>query len=80
MCPGVLEKKISTQQSTWMEMEDGNGAVVALKDHGGGAAALGGVVGRWFEIAAVALGGSGGRRTCDDGIGISVIKAEGLVL
>ena len=36
--PGVLRNKISTQQSTWMEM--------ALEDGGGMAVALGGSIGR----------------------------------
>jgi hypothetical protein len=55
--PGVLRNKISTQQSSWMEMalEDGGGAAMALED-GGRAAALGGGVGWWLKIAAVALG------------------------
>ncbi len=61
--PGVFKKNISTQQSTWTALEDGGSKVVALED-GGGAVALGGDIGRWFLNAAVALGGSGGRRTC----------------
>jgi hypothetical protein len=54
--PGISKKNISTLQSTWMEMEDGCSAAVALEDCGG-AAALRGGVGRWFKIAAAALGG-----------------------
>ncbi len=57
-------------------LEDGGGAVVAFED-GSGVVALGGGVGRWLKIAEAALGGGCGRRTCDDGIGISFIKAEG---
>ncbi len=34
---------------------------------------------RW-EVAAVLVGVGGNRRTCDDGIGVSVVKAEGLML
>jgi hypothetical protein len=77
---GILRNKIRTQQSTWMEMavEEGSGAVVALED-GGGVVSLGGGVGRQLKIAA-ALGSGSGRRTCNNGIGISVIKAEGLLL
>jgi hypothetical protein len=62
-----------------MVLEDGGGAAVALKN-GCGAAALGGGVWQWLKIAAVALGGNGGRRTCDDGISASVVKAKGLLL
>ncbi len=58
-------------------MEDGGGAVLALEDCGG-VTALGGDIGRWFKIAAVAWGSGGGRQTWDDGIGISVVEAEGL--
>ncbi len=57
-------------------MEDGGGAAVVLEDCGG-TAALGGDVGRWFKIAAVALGGGGGRKTCNNGVSISVVKAGG---
>jgi hypothetical protein len=42
-------------------------------------AALGVGIGRqhWaaVEDAAAALGGTGGRRTCNDGIGVSVVEA-----
>jgi hypothetical protein len=78
--PGILRNKIRTQQSTWMEMalEDGSGAAVALED-GDGVAAFGGGVGRRLKIAAV-LGSGRGRRACDDGIGISVVEAKGLLL
>ncbi len=38
---------------------------------------MGGSFGRQLKIAAMALGGSCSRRTCDDGIGISVIEAKG---
>jgi hypothetical protein len=44
------------------------------------AVVLRGGIGRWFKIAVVVLGGSGGRRTCDDGVGFSIIKAKGLLL
>jgi hypothetical protein len=37
--PGILRNKISTQQSTRMELEDSNGVVVVLED-GGSAGAL----------------------------------------
>ncbi len=74
--PGVFKKIISSQQSTWMVLEDGGGATVALKD-GGSAVALGSGVGRQFKIAAAALGSGGSRRTCNDGIGISIAEAEG---
>ncbi len=50
-------------------LEDGSGTVVAL---------VGGV-GRWcwaaVEDSVVALGGAGGRRTCNNGISISVVEA-----
>jgi hypothetical protein len=56
---------------------------IALEDEGG-AVALGGGIGRWLEIAVAALGGGGGRRTCNNGIGIyvgaDVVKAKGLLL
>jgi hypothetical protein len=77
--PGVFKKNISTQQSSWMVLEGGGSMVVALED-GGAAAGLEGGVGQWFKIAAAALGSSGGRRTCDNGIGISIAEAEGLLL
>jgi hypothetical protein len=57
-------------------LEDGGGVGVVLED-GGGTAALGGGIGLRLKIAAEALGGGCGRRTYKDGIGISVIKAEG---
>ncbi len=60
-----------------MEIEDGGNAVVALKDCSG-TAALGGGIGRLFKIAVAALGRGGSRRTCNDGVGISTVKAEGL--
>ncbi len=78
MRPGVFKKYISTQQSTWMALEDGSSTAVALED-GGGAAVLGGGVGRRFKIAAAVLGGGSSRRTCNDGIGISVVEADGLL-
>ncbi len=59
-----------------MALEDGSGMAVALED-GGSVVALGDGIGRWFKIAAVALGGGGGRRTCNNGIDISVAEAEG---
>jgi hypothetical protein len=62
-----------------MVLEDGSGAAMALED-GGGMAALGGGVGWWLKIAAAALGGGGGRRTCNDGVGVSIVKAKGLLL
>ncbi len=81
--PMVLMNKISTQtqQSTSIKMvlEDGGGTVMALED-GGGVAALRGGVGRQLKNAAVALGGGGDRRICNDGIGISVVEAKGLLL
>ncbi len=69
VCPGVFKKNISTQQSTWMVLEDGGCVAVALKD-GSSAVALGGGDGRRIKIAAA-------RRTCNDGVGISVAEAEG---
>jgi hypothetical protein len=75
--PGILRNKISTQQSTWMEiaLEDGGSMAVMVEDVSG-LAALGGGIGRWLKIAVAALGSNGSRRTCNDGIGISVIKAR----
>jgi hypothetical protein len=69
--PGILRDKISTQQSTWIEMvlEDGNGVAVAL---GGNDVRLCWAV---VEDAVMALGGGGGRRSWDDGVGVSVVKA-----
>ncbi len=56
---------------------------VVLED-GGSAAALGSGIGRQLKIAAAALGSRGGRRTCDDGVGIDVgidiVKAKSLLL
>jgi hypothetical protein len=75
--PGILKKNISTQQSAWMEMEDGCGAVVALEGCRG-VAVLGGDVGQWFKIAVAALGSGGRRRTGNYGIVISIIEAESL--
>jgi hypothetical protein len=61
-------------------LEDGANATVTLED-GSNAVALGAGVGQRFKIAAGALGGSGcGRRICDDGVGISIVKAEGFLL
>jgi hypothetical protein len=51
-------------------------AAVALED-GGGAAALGGGFEQRLKVAAEALGGGCGRRTCNDGNGIRVVEAEG---
>jgi hypothetical protein len=53
--PGIFKKNISTQQSTWMALEDGGGTAVAL-EAGGTAARLGGDVGSQFKIATAALG------------------------
>jgi hypothetical protein len=78
VCPGIFKKNISTQQSSWMKMEDGGSAAVALEGFGC-AAALGSGIGWWFKIAAVELGGSSSRRTCNNGLGISVVKAKGLL-
>jgi hypothetical protein len=53
-------------------------------EDGGGAAALGGGIGRQLKIAAAMLGSRGGRRTCNKGISIDIgsgiIKAKGLLL
>ncbi len=46
-------------------------------EDGVSAPTLGGGFGLWLKIAAVALGSSCSRRTCNDGIGISIVKAEG---
>jgi hypothetical protein len=66
----LRNKKISTQQSTWMEM--------ALEDGGGTAEALGVSIGRrhWdvVEDAGAVLGGTNGRRTCNNGVGVSIVK------
>ncbi len=61
-----------------MAIEDGS-AEVALED-GSGAAVLGGGIWQRLKIAAMALGGGGDRRTCNNGVSISVVKAEGLHL
>ncbi len=57
-------------------LEDEGGEAAALEDDGG-MVALGGGFGWQLKIAVVVLGGGCGRRTCDDGIGISIVKAEG---
>ncbi len=62
-----------------MALEDGGGVAVVLKS-GGGAVALGGGIGWRLKIAAAALCGGGSRRTCNDGIGVSIVEAEGLLL
>ncbi len=77
MCPGVLKKNISTQQSTRLEM--------ALEDGGDiGRWHWEMALGRWLKIAAAALGSGGGRRTCNKGIGvdvgIEVVDSVGLLL
>jgi hypothetical protein len=56
------------------------GSVTVALEDGSSVAALGGGVGQWFKIAAAMLGGSGGRRTCDEGVGISVVEAKGFLL
>ncbi len=62
-----------------MTLEDGGSATVALEDGSSAAALVGGVRQR-FRIMASVLGGGGGRRTCNDDIGISVVEAEGFLL
>jgi hypothetical protein len=52
---------------------------VALED-GGGMVVLGSGVEQRLKIAAAVFCSGGGRRTCDDGIGISIVEAEGLLL
>jgi hypothetical protein len=73
--PSILKKNISTPQSTWIEM---------ASEDGGSAAALGGGIWYRLKIAAMALGGRGSRKTCNDGVsidvGIDVVKAKGLLL
>jgi hypothetical protein len=59
-------------------LEDGGGAALALED-GGGAAALRGGIGWRSKIAVAALGGGCSRRTCDDGVGNSVVEAQELL-
>jgi hypothetical protein len=77
--PGIFKKNTSTQQSTWMALENGGGTTVAL-ENGNHTAALGKGIGRQFKIAGAALGGGGGRRTCNNCVTISVIKAKGFLL
>ncbi len=60
-----------------MASEDGSGTAVALED-GNSVAAFGGGVGRRLKIAAV-LGSGGGGRTCDNGIGVSIVEVKGLL-
>ena len=60
-------------------LEDGGSAAVALEDDGG-TAALGGGFGWQLKIAEAALGGGCGRRTCNNGIGISIVEVKGLLL
>ncbi len=62
-----------------MDMEVGGSAAVALEDCGS-AVVLGGGIGQRFKIALVALGGGSDRRTCDNGIGISVVEAKSLLV
>jgi hypothetical protein len=73
--PCILKKNFITQQSSWMEM--------AL-EISGSMATLESGVGRRLKIAAAALGGGDGRRTCNNGVGIEVgvhvVKAEGSLL
>ncbi len=61
-----------------MVLEDGGGAAVALED-GGSTAVLGGGVGWRLKTAVAALGSGKGKKTCNDSIGISIVKAEGSV-
>jgi hypothetical protein len=51
-------------------------AVAVALEYGGGAMALGGGFGRQLKIAVAALGYSCSRRTCNNGIGISIVKAK----
>ncbi len=63
-----------------MALDDGGCAAMALED-GSGTAALGGGIGWQLKIALAALGGrGGGRRTCNNGIGISIVEVKGLLL
>jgi hypothetical protein len=57
-------------------LEDGSSTAMALEDGGGAAASRGGI-GRQLKIAVATFGSGCCRRTCNNGIGISVIKAEG---
>jgi hypothetical protein len=49
VCPGVLKKKFSTQQSTWMEMtlEDGSGAAAFGSDDEPQLKIAAGSIGQW---------------------------------
>jgi hypothetical protein len=53
---------------------------MALEDGGGGGMALGAGIGWQLMIAVAALGGGSGRRTCDYGVGVSIVEAKGLLL
>jgi hypothetical protein len=59
-------------------LEHGGGVAVALED-GGGVTVLGGGFGWWSKIKAAALGRGCGRTTCNDGVDISIVKAQGLL-
>ncbi len=61
-----------------MTLEDGGNTEVALED-GSGATALGSSIGWWLKIALAALGSSGCRQTCYDGVGVSIVEAKGLL-
>jgi hypothetical protein len=74
--PGILKKNISTQQSTWIECWEMVAAVEVALEDGGGAPALGGGFGLRLKIAVAALGSGCCRRTCNDGISISIVKTE----
>ncbi len=52
---------------------------MSLED-GGSKAALGGGAGCRLKIAVAVLGSGGSTRTCDNSIGINIIKAVGLLL
>jgi hypothetical protein len=79
-CTLIFERTKTTHNNQLeMALEDGSGAAVALENCCV-AAALGGGIGRQLKIAAAALGGGGNRRTCNDVIGISAVKAKGLLL
>ena len=52
---------------------------MALED-GGSAAALGDGIGWQLKVAAAALVGGDGGRTCNVGVGISIVEAGGLLL
>jgi hypothetical protein len=67
-CALVFERTKSTHNNQLeMALEDGGGAVVALENGG-------------CTTGDAALGSGSNRRTCKDGIGVSVTKAEGLLL